>query len=260
MYLCAVSYVPSQELDKSLIKWYEGDLGTTSSLGGFIFCILFDLIGANLASKDGLKDENLHVLLTACLSNMSQILNRTDNRSLSDRFWAIFNGLFQQAYESLSIDSDASKCFIDCLILLSNILINNPQGNPILISHLIADKQRITSFLREYLNFFDSKTNLQISAHLNESELEFITILIGILKVIEKLSRHLEEYSNNDSSLVVALATFPVPTFRRDSRGEVSRLGSKIKILTNQLDWSNFIDQQIWSIIYSSIQWINFVE
>ena len=45
----------SQELDLKMIKWYEGDIGTTSNLGGFIFCLLFDLIGANLAFKDGFK-------------------------------------------------------------------------------------------------------------------------------------------------------------------------------------------------------------
>lgn len=259
-------------MDKNLIKWYEGDLGTTSSLGGFIFCLLFDLVGANLASKDGFKDENLHRLLVAILTNLAQFLQKTDNRSLSERFWAIFNGLFSDIYckEARSIDSEASKCFIDVLIVLTNILINNPQGHPILISNLLTDKQRITSFLRGYLDYIDSTTNSQLSAHLNEAELEFTAILVGILRFIQKLSKHLEDdfISNNNSNISditlisSALATFPIPTFRRDSRGEVNRLGSKMKIVLpiSRIDWSNFVEQQIWLIIYSTLPWNNFVE
>lgn len=255
-------------MDRNLVKWYEGDLGTTSSLGGFIFCLLFDLIGANLAANDGFKDENLHRLLTATCMNLAQYLQRTDNRSLSDRIWAIFNGLFNQIYckEASSIDSEASQCLIDILIILTNVLINNPQGHSILISNLLTDKQRLTLFLRGYLDHIDSTTNSQLSAHLNEAELEFTAILVGILRFIQKLSKHLEEFASTSVnveilSIPTALATFPVPTFRRDSRGEVNRLGSRSKIVqpVNHEIWSNFIDQQVWLIIYSTLPWNNFL-
>lgn len=255
------------ELDRNLIRWYEGDLGTTCSLGGFMFCLLLDLLGANLASCDGFRDQNLHRLLVAILSNFAQFCVKVDNKSVSDRFWALLNGLFPQIYEAKSIDSEASKCTVDVLIILTNIIINNPQGNALIISNCIVDRSRITLFLKSYLDSIDSSTNSQLAAHINEEELEYTAILVGTLKFFEKLAKRLEEI-NLDSSLqsVAAvqssLATFPVPTFRRDSRGEVHRLGSKMKTV-QPVDlemWARFIEQPVWSTIYSTIPWNNFVE
>lgn len=248
-----------------MIRWYEGDLGTTCSLGGFIFCLLFDLFGANLAPCDGFKDEHFHNILKSILSNLAQYATKVDNKCLADRFWSLFNSLFPQIYDQLqqeSIDSDVSKCLVDILIIFSNLIINNPQGNSYLISQFIEDKIRIISFLRSYLDFIDASTNSQLSAHLNETELEFTTILIGILRFFEKLLKHIENDETLNSFLGIqsSLATFPITTFRRDSRGEVNRLGSRMKITLNNEKWIQFIDQQIWLIIYSNIPWNNFVE
>lgn len=255
------------ELDRNLVRWYEGDLGTTGSLGGFIFCLLLDLFGANLASSDGFRDQALHQLLTAILANFAQFCVKVDNKSLSDRFWALLNGLFPQIYEAESIDSEASKCAVDVLIILTNIIINNPQGNALIISNCIVDQSRITLFLRSYLDFIDSSTNSQLTAHINEEELEYTAILVGILKCLNKLAKRLEDI-NLDSSLQSiaavqsSLATFPIPTFRRDSRGEVHRLGSKMKAVQPvDLDaWTLLIEQPVWSTVYSTIPWNNFVE
>lgn len=233
-------------------KWYEGDFGTSSSLGAFIFCLIFDLFGANLAPSDGLKDEHLHSLLKSILSNFSQYVTRIDSKCLADRFWALFNVLFPTS----DSDENVSKCLVDVLIIFSNLIINNPQGNSFLISQFLLDKSRITAFLRSYLDQIDSLTNSQLSAHLNESELEFTTILVGILKFFDKLSTHVQEQDIQGS-----LATFPMPTFRRDSRGEVHRLGSRMKlIISGHSNWINFIHQHVWSIIYTTIPWNDFVE
>jgi hypothetical protein len=248
-------------LDRNFVRWYERDLGTTSSLGGFIFCILFDLFGANLAPSDGLKDEHFHNILKSILANLAQYAIKLDNRCLVDRFWSLFNSLLPQIYKEASIDSHVSKCLVDVLIIFSNLILNNPQGNSFLIAQFTSDKTRIISFLRAYLDHIDSSTNSQLAAHLNESELEFTAILVGILKFFSKLLKHIEtgEYGVV-FDIQSSLATFPMPTFRRDSRGEVSRLGSRMKIYLNQEDWIKFIEQQVWSIIYSTISWNNFVE
>lgn len=247
-------------MDKNLIRWYEGDLGSTSSLGGFIFCLLFDLFGANLAPSDGLKDEHFHQILKSILANLAQYAVKLDNRCLADRFWSLFNSLLPQVYKQPSIDSDVSKCSVDVLIIFSNLILNNPQGNAFLIGQFITDKTRITLFLRSYLDHIDSSTNSQLTAHLNESDLEFTAILVGILKFFGKLLKHIESDENGVFDIQSSLATFPMPTFRRDSRGEVSRLGSRMKIYLNQEDWIKFIEKQIWSTIYSTIPWNNFVE
>ena len=241
-------------------------MGTTSSLGGFIFCLLFDLFGANLAPSDGLKDEHFHNVLKSILANLAQFAIKVDNRCLADRFWSLFNALLPQIYhqQQESIDSEVSKCLVDVLIIFSNLILNNPQGNSFLITQFITDKTRITLFLRAYLDHIDSSTNSQLAAHLNESDLEFTAILVGILKFFGKLLNHIEidEISGNSSVVGIqsSLATFPMPTFRRDSRGEVNRMGSRMKIYLNQEDWIKFIEQQVWSIIYSTIPWNNFVE
>lgn len=242
-------------------------MGTTGSLGGFIFCLLLDLLGANLAANDGFRDQYLHQLLTSILANFGQFCLKVDNKSLVDRFWALFNGLFPQIYDAESIDSEASKCAVDILIILTNIIINNPQGNPLIISQCIGDKSRINVFLRSYLDYIDSSTNSQLSAHINEEELEKTAILVGILKLLEKLAKHLDDslLDNSMQSLSAvqgALATFPVPTFRRDSRGEVHRLGSRMKSCqpVDFVAWASFIEQPVWSTIYSTIPWNNFVE
>lgn len=237
-------------------------MGTTSSLGGFIFCILFDLFGANLAPSDGLKDEHFHNILKSILANLAQFVVKVDNRCLADRFWSLFNALLPQIYhqQQESIDSEVSKCLVDVLIIFSNIILNNPQGNSFLIAHFLTDKTRITLFLRAYLDHIDSLTNSQLEAHLNESDLEFTAILVGILKFFGKLLKHIEIVEISVVGIQSSLATFPMPTFRRDSRGEVSRLGSRMKIYLNQEDWIKFIEQQVWSIIYSTIPWAHFVE
>lgn len=249
-------------MNRNLIRWYEGDLGTCNTLGGFIFCLLLDLLGANLAATDGFKDQFLHEILTAILINFAQFCMVNANSVLCDRFWALFNGLFPQIYDALavSIDSDPSKCLVDVLVIFFNIIINNPQRSPLLIGQFLTDKYRFVIFLRSYLDHIDSLTNSRLSAHLNESELEFTAIIVGILKFIQKLSKHLE--SVDVYEIPSALATFPVPTFRRDSRGEVQRLGTRMK-LQRPIDhgkWSKFVDHQIWLIIYSSIPWNNYVE
>lgn len=237
-------------------------MGNCNSLGVFIFCLLLDVLGANLAASDGFKDQILHENLVSVLINFAQFYSVTSasNSALCDRFWALFNGLFPQIYAATSIDSEASKCLVDVLVIFFNILINNPQKNPLLAGQFLSDKDRFIAFLRSYLNHIDSSTNSQLSAHLNESELEFTAILVGILKFINKLSKHLE--SVDVYEIPSALATFPVPTFRRDSRGEVQRLGTRMKLVKpiEHEKWSKFIDQQVWLIIYSSIPWNNYVE
>lgn len=215
-----------------------------------------------MAASDGFKDEILHEILVAILINFAQFysVNSVSNSALCDRFWALFNGLFPQIYAANSIDSEASKCLVDVLVIFFNILINNPQKNPLLAGQFLSDKDRFIAFLRSYLDHIDSSTNSQLSAHLNESELEFTAILVGILKFIHKLSKHLD--SVDVYEIPSALATFPVPTFRRDSRGEVHRLGTRMKLVRpiEHEKWSKFIDQQVWLIIYSSIAWNNYVE
>lgn len=264
------------EMDKNLIKWYEGDgaggvgtLGSTNSLGGFMFCLLLDLLGANLASCDGFRDKKFHQILVGILANFAQFCVKVDNKSLSDRFWALLNGLFQQIYnESDSIHSDASKCTVDILIIITNIIINNPQENALIICNCVSDKSRITSFLKSYLDFIDSSTNSKLSAHINEEELEYTTILVGILKLFEKFAKRLEEINLDGSVQSLAavqssLATLSIPTFKRDNRGEVHRLGCKMKssqISCQEEEWSKFIEQPVWSIVYSTIPWTNFVE
>lgn len=239
-------------------------MGTCNSLGGFVFCLLLDVLGANLAASDGFKDQNLHQILVAILINFAQFysVNSMSNSTLCDRFWALFNGLFPQIYSAKtdSIDSDASKCLVDVLVIFFNILINNPQKNPLLVGQFLSDKDRFITFLKSYLDHIDSSTNSQLSAHLNEQELEFTAILVGILKFIHKLSKHLD--SVDVYEIPTALATFPVPTFRNDSRGEVQRLGTRMKLVRpiEHEKWSKFIDQQVWLIIYSSIPWNNYVE
>ena len=247
-------------MNRNLIRWYDGDLGTCSSLGGFIFCLLLDLLGANLAASDGFKDQILHEILTSILINFAQFYAIAANFALCDRFWALFNGLFPQIYAASSIDSDPSKCLVEVLVIFFNVIINNPQKNPLLIVQFLTDKNRFIIFLRSYIDYIDSSTNSQLSAHLNETELEFTAILVGILKFIQRLSKHLE--SVDVYEIPSALATFPVPTFRRDSRGEVQRLGTRMK-LSRPIEhdkWSKFIEHQIWLIIYSSIPWNNYVE
>lgn len=45
-----------QELDRTLTnKWYAGETGAVISLGAFLFSLFLDLMGANLAAKDGFK-------------------------------------------------------------------------------------------------------------------------------------------------------------------------------------------------------------
>lgn len=235
-------------------------MGTCTSMGGFMFCLLLDLLGANLASSDGFKDQFIHEILTSILINFAQFYSITANSSLCDRFWALFNGLFRQIYNETSIDSDASRCLVDILVIFFNIIINNPQKNPLLIGQFLSDKERFIIFLRSFLDHIDSSTNSQLSAHLNESELEFTAILVGILKFIQKLSKHLNLVDVYE--IPSQLATFPIPTFRRDSRGEVQRLGTRLK-LSRPIDhekWSKLVDHQIWIIIYSSISWNNYVE
>lgn len=249
------------------LKWYEGDLSHfgSLSLGSFVFCLIFDLFGANLAATDGFKDEYLHKMFSAILANFSQFARKLDNKSVADRFWALFNALLPQIYAQASIDSNPSECLVDVLVILGNLVMNNPQGCPLLINHCVLDKSRLSGFLRAYLDEFDLRTNSQLAAHINEEELEKTAVLVGILKFIDKIALHLE---NNVSeardlqALQMALATFPVPTFRRDSRGEVNRLGSRFKIVQpiSHQEWSQFVDQQTWLIIYSSIPWNNFVE
>lgn len=214
-----------------------------------------------MASSDGFKDEHFHTILKSILSNLAQFALRIDGRCLGERFWSLFNSLLPQIYHQKqnSIDSDESKCLVDVLIIFSNLIINNPRGNSYLINQFITDKVRIISFLRSYLNHIDSLTNSQLSAHLNETELEFTAILVGILKFFEKLLKHIE-IDETSLDIQSSLATFPIPTFRRDSRGEVNRLGSRMKISWNCELWIKFIDQQVWSIIYSTIPWNSFVE
>ena len=187
-----------------------------------------------------------------------------DNRCLIERYFAIFNGIFPLIYEAESIDSDYSKCLVDIIVIVSNLILNCPQGNSLLISNIMSDSSRIIGFLKSYLNYIDSYTNSQISAHLNENDLEFTAVLVGILKFFDKLFKHLEMRPDLLEALKgidQIMATFPMPTFRRDSHGEIQRLGSKIKLYrpVEFAAWSRFIEKTSWSIIYSSIPWNNFV-
>lgn len=197
--------------------------------------------------------------------NMSQYCKScVDNRCLIERVFAIFNGIFPLIYDSESIDSDYSKCLVDVIVIVSNLILNCPQGNSVLISNILSDSSRIIGFLNSYLDFIDSNTNSQCAAHLNEDDLEFTAILVGILRFFRRLFRHLEmrpDLLDTLKGIDQMMATFPIPTFRRDGHGEIQRLGSKIKQKRpiSFSDWSRFVEKTSWSIIYSSIPWNNFV-
>ena len=200
---------------------------------------------------------------------MSQYAKGIDNKSLSDRFFAIFNGLFPIVYTSNSIDSEMSRVLIEILVILSNLIINSPNENLILVCNFFSDSPRLMGFLKNFLNHIDSTTNSKISAHLNETELEFTTLLVGILRFFEKIVKHLEESKQIDEfsspssfHIKIALDNFPVQTFRRDSRGDTLRFGTRTRLQQpiNPVTWSEFIGKHGWPIIYSSIPWNRFLD
>lgn len=211
----------------------------------------------------------MHHLLISCLYNLSQYAKGIDNKSLSDRFFAIFNGLFPIVYNSNSIDSEISRVLIEILVILSNLIINSPNENLILVCNFFSDYPRLIGFLKTFLSHIDLTTNSQISAHLNEIELEFTTLLVGILRFFEKLVKHLEESTQihefsypSTFHIKIALDNFPVQTFRRDSRGDTLRFGTRTRLQQpiNPVTWSEFIGKHGWPIIYSSIQWNRFLD
>lgn len=211
------------------------------------------------------QDQVLHQLLISCLCNLAQYAKGIDNKSLTNRFFAIFNGLFPIVYNSNSIDSESSRCLVDILVVLSNLIINLPNENLILVCTIFSDSLRLIGFLKSFLNHVDFSTNSQISAHLNEKELEFTTLLVGILRFFEKLVKHFEEFRLIDESvngMKIALDNFPVQTFRRDSRGDSLRFGTRtrLKVPIDPVTWSEFIGKQGWPIIYGSIPWNRFLD
>lgn len=198
---------------------------------------------------------------------MAQYAKFIDNKLLSERFFALLHLLFRQQLPDTNaalMNDSVNRCIVDVLSVITNILINSPKTNSFLISQLISDAPRLLPFLRNYLHWIDSKTNSKLSAHLREDELEFTAVIVGILKFLEKLQRYLEQRPFNGSLQVLEsiLETFPVPTIKRDSRGEAQRLGLRIKLdgPINFKDWSKFCSIQGWPIIYSTISWNNFVD
>ena len=133
-----------------------------------------------------------------------------------------FNGLFPQIYDAsaVSIDSDPSKCLVDVLVIFFNIIINNPQRSPLLIGQFLTDKDRFVIFLRSYLDHIDSLTNSRLSAHLNESELEFTAIIVGILNLFRNYQafRIRRCLWNSFSFGHISSSDFPTGQSRRSSK------------------------------------------
>lgn len=193
------------------------------------------------------------------LMNLSQYARQIDGRCIGDRFFSLFNGLAGEC--SNEPDCKATHCATDALSVVVNVIINAPQSNHILIAQVLQDSSRIMGFLREVLDSIDELHSAQLSAHLSEDDLEFTALLVGILRFLEKLQAFLAIKKGPITK--ESLSAFPVPTIRRDARGEAWLMGVRARLIADSFNpqkWSQYANTHAWTLIYSQISWQEYVQ
>ena len=201
----------------------------------------------------------MHQILTAFLMNLSQYAKQIDGRCVGDRFFSLFNGLLGEC--QAVPECKATHCTIDAFCVIVNVIINVPQNNHILIGQVLQDSSRIMCFLRGVLDVIDEHHSTQLSAHLSEEDLEFTALLVGILRFLEKLQSFLA--LTKAPATKESLSTFPVPTIRRDARGEAWLMGVRARLIADSFSpqkWSQYANIHAWTLIYSLISWQEYVQ
>lgn len=206
------------------------------------------------------------MLLVGVLSNLSQYMRNAD-RFVSERLFAIMNALHPVVRHDPKCP--ATRSLVDVIAIVTNVVANGPKDNALLVHHVSLDAERLFAFLRRLVETIDGTTNAQLAAHITEEDLEFTALVVGVLRCLEKLVRYLEQHGwRREGGTTVSLGaleslleTFPVPSIRRDSRGEPFRVGLRVRHDgSDRRRWSAFAGPQGWSIVYSSIPWGRLLE
>lgn len=201
----------------------------------------------------------MHSCLVALLFNLSQYCKRIDEELLAARFFSLFNGLLPEC--QFSPDCEATHCTLDALCVLVNAAINSPRTNALLLLLLFDDSSRILRFLQSLLATIDARHSAQLSAHLSEEDLEFTALIVGVLRFLERVQAHLLS-SRGPVDVTCLQSSFPLPTKRRDSRGEPLLLGIRSRLQSSSVNphaWSQFASAHAWTLVYSMITWQKYI-